>query len=231
MSNIKYPSSRAARRGSHAASLFFRQCRASASQPQVPTHCLRNSAASRPSSFRIHTRPSTLFRNSSEISSFSATKLPLYRPFATTSPHRATEILQNPRNDENGTPMTIEISPNAAKRLQQIVSTPSTRSPLSTSPQKPSPSHLRITVTSGGCHGFQYLMSLEPSSKISPEEDTVFASSSETDAAKVVLDESSLEILKGAEVDYETKLIGSQFKVLNPRAKSECGCGTSFDIE
>lgn len=91
-------------------------------------------------------------------------------------------------------------------------------------------------MTSGGCHGFQYLMSLEPSDKIDADEDTVFetdeADSQNKGIAKVVLDESSLELLKGSTVDFTTELIGSQFKIVgNPRATSSCGCGTSFDIE
>ncbi|OOF90458.1 hypothetical protein ASPCADRAFT_135141 [Aspergillus carbonarius ITEM 5010] len=96
--------------------------------------------------------------------------------------------------------------------------------------------HLRITVTSGGCHGFQYMMSLEAASKIDPEEDTVFAAeeaeSSGPGEAKVVMDEPSLELLSGSTVDYTMELIGSQFKIVdNPRATSNCGCGTSFDVK
>lgn len=83
-------------------------------------------------------------------------------------------------------------------------------------------------------------MSLESSSKIDAEEDTVFvfdndagnSSGDNKGTAKVVLDESSLELLKGSTVDFTTELIGSQFKIVgNPRATSSCGCGTSFDIE
>lgn len=82
-------------------------------------------------------------------------------------------------------------------------------------------------------------MSLESASKIDPEEDTIFEgnvdpSESSTDAAgeaKVVMDEPSLELLSGSTVDYTTELIGSQFKIVdNPRATSNCGCGTSFDV-
>jgi len=88
---------------------------------------------------------------------------------------------------------------------------------------------LRVTVESGGCHGFQYLMSLTDMPKVDQAEDTVFASG---DGAKVVMDEPSLELLKGSKIDYTMELIGSQFKIVdNPLATSSCGCGTSFDIK
>jgi iron-sulfur cluster assembly accessory protein len=75
-------------------------------------------------------------------------------------------------------------------------------------------------------------MSLEPSTKVDEAEDTIFEPA-ETDAtghARVVMDQPSLELLSGSTVDFTTELIGSQFKVNNPRATSNCGCGTSFDI-
>jgi Fe-S cluster assembly iron-binding protein IscA len=111
---------------------------------------------------------------------------------------------------------------------------------------------LRITVESGGCHGFQYLMSLTSVPPIDPstsqplapdaaaqgaaaeelkldEDDTVFEGEQ---GAKVVMDGPSLELLKGSKVDYTMELIGSQFKIVdNPLATSSCGCGTSFDIK
>ena len=90
---------------------------------------------------------------------------------------------------------------------------------------------LRVTVESGGCHGFQYLMSLTDGSKISAEDDTVFEST-DGSKAKVVMDEPSLSLLKGSRVDFTMELIGSQFKIVgNPAATSSCGCGTSFDIK
>ena len=124
------------------------------------------------------------------------------------------------------------------KRLREITD-PASASVSTTLKENPY-HHLRITVTSGGCHGFQYLMSLESTSKIDSEEDTVFEaepqagespSATATGAAKVVMDLPSLELLSGSTVDYTTELIGSQFKIVNnPRATSNCGCGTSFDV-
>ena len=102
---------------------------------------------------------------------------------------------------------------------------------------------LRIQVESGGCHGFQYLMSLttlppfdssESSKEIVAkldEDDTVFAAD-DSSGAKIVMDGPSLELLKGSKVDFTMELIGSQFKIVdNPLATSSCGCGTSFDIK
>lgn len=77
-------------------------------------------------------------------------------------------------------------------------------------------------------------MSLESSSKIDPEEDTVFEDedgAAGPGEAKVVMDQPSLELLSGSTVDFTTELIGSQFTISdNPRATSNCGCGTSFDV-
>ena len=156
------------------------------------------------------------------------------RCFSTSRLHSATIVKQNPRADEDGNEMSIDISERAAKRLRQIVSTPPRKNSLTSTPSTAPDSHLRVTVTAGGCHGFQYLMSLEPADKIDHEEDTIFEFEDEGQGrkAEVVLDQPSLELLKGSTIDFTTELIGSQFKIVgNPRATSSCGCGTSFDIE
>ncbi|CAK3912265.1 hypothetical protein MYCFIDRAFT_80188 [Lecanosticta acicola] len=134
--------------------------------------------------------------------------------------------IQNPRKDDEGNVMTINITPRAAHRLQKIASTDN-------NPKLA----LRVAVESGGCHGFQYLMSLINMEDVDPEEDTIFeneevvSGGDEGYKAKVVMDQPSLELLKGSSVDYTMELIGSQFKVTGiPGAKSSCGCGTSFDI-
>lgn len=106
---------------------------------------------------------------------------------------------------------------------------------------------LRIQVESGGCHGFQYLMSLvtipeegaENRSDVVREDDSIFQFIGEDgegetgpNAPKIILDEPSLELLKGSKVDFTMELIGSQFKIVdNPYATTSCGCGTSFDIK
>jgi Fe-S cluster assembly iron-binding protein IscA len=106
---------------------------------------------------------------------------------------------------------------------------------------------LRVAVASGGCHGFQYGVSVDGTGALDGEEDTLFVYGAEREAVagggeglerlgeglpKVVMDRASLELLDGSSVDYTTELIGSQFKIVdNPRAVSSCGCGTSFDVK
>ncbi len=82
---------------------------------------------------------------------------------------------------------------------------------------------LRLTVSGGGCSGFQYGFSFDT---VTNEDDHVFAK----DTAKLVVDDVSLDLLAGAELDFAEDLMGSYFKVVNPNAASSCGCGTSFSV-
>lgn len=82
---------------------------------------------------------------------------------------------------------------------------------------------LRITVSGGGCQGFQYGFSLDDRLG---EDDHVF----ERDGAVVVVDDVSLDLLAGSEVDFIEDLVGSYFAIRNPNAASSCGCGSSFSI-
>jgi iron-sulfur cluster insertion protein len=85
------------------------------------------------------------------------------------------------------------------------------------------PAILRLSVEGGGCSGFQYRFGLA---------DTVDADDSiaETDGVKLVVDSISLDLVRGAEVDFVESLGGAAFRVTNPNAASGCGCGTSFAV-
>ncbi len=48
--------------------------------------------------------------------------------------------------------------------------------------------------------------------------------------AAVLVDSTSLELLKGSELDYVEEMVGASFQVKNPNATSSCGCGNSFSM-
>jgi len=80
---------------------------------------------------------------------------------------------------------------------------------------------LRIYISGGGCSGFQYGMALDNNFR---ESDLT----SEFDGVKVLVDEVSINYLRGATVDYVNDVMSSGFKIENPNALASCGCGNSF---
>ena len=82
---------------------------------------------------------------------------------------------------------------------------------------------LRVAVSGGGCSGFQYGFSFDDSVNV---DDLTF----ERDGAKIVVDETSLQLLAGSQIDFIEDLMGAYFQVNNPNASSSCGCGSSFSI-
>ena len=84
-------------------------------------------------------------------------------------------------------------------------------------------SMLRVSVSGGGCSGFQYGFELVDSIN---DDDLVV----ERDGVKVLVDSISIEYMRGSEIDFVDDLIGAAFQVKNPNATSECGCGTSFSV-
>ena len=82
---------------------------------------------------------------------------------------------------------------------------------------------LRIAVSGGGCSGFQYGLSFDDQKN---PDDREF----ERDGVAVVVDDTSLDLLNGAEIDFVEDLMGASFQIKNPNAASSCGCGNSFSV-
>jgi iron-sulfur cluster assembly accessory protein len=82
---------------------------------------------------------------------------------------------------------------------------------------------LRVSVQGGGCSGFQYKFDTE---RAKADDDIVI----ERAGATVLIDPVSLNYMAGSEIDFVDDLIGSSFKVNNPKATASCGCGTSFAL-
>jgi iron-sulfur cluster assembly accessory protein len=85
------------------------------------------------------------------------------------------------------------------------------------------PPILRLAVDGGGCAGFQYRFGLADGVE---DDDTV----AEQDGVTLVVDEVSLDLVRGSAVDFVESLGGAAFRVTNPQAASGCGCGTSFSV-
>mmetsp|Transcript_17849 Transcript_17849/g.26027 ORF Transcript_17849/g.26027 Transcript_17849/m.26027 type:complete len:161 (-) Transcript_17849:98-580(-) len=85
---------------------------------------------------------------------------------------------------------------------------------------------LRILVEGGGCSGFQYVFKMDDTPPT--PRDRCF----NRDGAQVVVDEVSLDLMKGATVDYVSEMIRSSFAIINnPNSESACGCGSSFALK
>ena len=82
---------------------------------------------------------------------------------------------------------------------------------------------LRLSIDAGGCSGFQYSFGF---SEETNDDDHVF----ENHGVKLVVDDVSLDLIDGAEIDFVEQMVGSAFQVKNPNAESGCGCGSSFSV-
>ncbi|KAF0097195.1 MAG: iron-sulfur cluster assembly protein [Hyphomonadaceae bacterium] len=83
--------------------------------------------------------------------------------------------------------------------------------------------YFRLAVNGGGCSGFEYEFGFAQNAN---EDDIII----ENGDAKVAVDLVSLPFLENAKLDWKVDLIGSTFRVINPNAKSSCGCGMSFSV-
>ena len=101
----------------------------------------------------------------------------------------------------------INFSTKAVERINRLIS------------KKPSGTFFRIAVKGGGCSGFKYDFSFD--NKIDEND---------LKHENIVVDKSSLDMLKGSQVDFSEELIGDSFKISNPKTKSSCGCGISFSF-
>jgi len=101
----------------------------------------------------------------------------------------------------------INFSKHAVERINQLIA------------KKPTGTFIRIAVKGGGCSGFKYDFSFDRE-----------IDENDHKHENIVIDKSSLEMLKGSQVDFTEELIGSAFKISNPKTKSSCGCGVSFSF-
>ena len=101
----------------------------------------------------------------------------------------------------------VNFSKKAVERINQLIA------------KKPSGTFFRIAVKGGGCSGFKYDFSFDKE-----------VDDNDLTHNNVVIDKSSLDMIKGSQIDFSEELIGSTFKISNPKTKSSCGCGISFSL-
>lgn len=106
----------------------------------------------------------------------------------------------------------VVVTDNAARRIAVLMSRESNPDVF-----------LRVAVLGGGCSGFQYSFNFDDART---DDDLVIAK----DGAVVVIDSTSLDLLRGSEIDFVEDMVGSSFAVRNPNASSSCGCGNSFSV-
>jgi len=105
----------------------------------------------------------------------------------------------------------IEVTPPAAERIRALLDK-----------EGKLDSHgLRLKVVGGGCSGLRYELAFDERVN---ENDTEL----ETGGVRVIVDEKSALYLVGTTLDFVDTLQESGFKMINPQAKTTCGCGESF---
>ena len=100
---------------------------------------------------------------------------------------------------------SVTITESAAEKLKGILA-------AENEPDK----GLRIRVVPGGCSGYSYDMVVDKAG----ENDQTFVSN----GLKLVVDDESINLLKGAEIDFQESFGNSGFTIKNPNSTGGCGC-------
>lgn len=120
--------------------------------------------------------------------------------------------------DLSPTPSGIRFSVNAADKVAELIKE-----------ENNDALNLRVSITGGGCSGFQYHFSFDEEIN---EDDTIVKQlcSNGEHFVKLLIDPMSYQYLHDAEIDYVQGIQGEQFVIRNPNAKTTCGCGSSFSM-
>jgi iron-sulfur cluster assembly accessory protein len=103
----------------------------------------------------------------------------------------------------------IQLTDRAARHIRELTS------------QGDTSRGLRLFVEKGGCAGSSYGMAVtlpEPTDQ-----------KLEQNGARLFVAAESAPLLDSCTLDYEEELTHTGFKIVNPKAKQTCGCGTSFE--
>ena len=105
----------------------------------------------------------------------------------------------------------VDLTPEAVAKIHELVTSENDESLA-----------LRMAVRPGGCSGYSYEMYFD--SESGPND----IIEDFGDGVRVFVDNQSVEMLKGATLDYKDGLMGAGFAINNPNVNRSCGCGNSF---
>ena len=108
--------------------------------------------------------------------------------------------------------MAVSLAPAALDRVRRYLA------------ETPDALGLRFGVRRTGCSGWQYVADL---ARDAGDGDRVFLQ----EDVRIYVDEGSLSIVDGTEIDLVKQKLGEQFVFRNPNVRGECGCGESFTTE
>jgi len=84
-----------------------------------------------------------------------------------------------------------------------------------------------LNLKGGGCAGFEYEWNtVDTIEDVEPGSYTLKAL-----GGNLVIGPASLMFLAGTAIDYKRSIVGSNFEITNPNAKSSCGCGVSVEFD
>jgi iron-sulfur cluster assembly accessory protein len=89
--------------------------------------------------------------------------------------------------------------------------------------QVPGDDVLRVAIVGGGCSGYSYALNFEKEEEFDEDDDIL-----DFDGITVRIDPHSANMLQSTIIDYVETMMNKGFVFNNPKAKTTCGCGSSF---
>ncbi|WP_449370474.1 HesB/IscA family protein [Thiomonas sp.] len=107
--------------------------------------------------------------------------------------------------------MSISVTPKAATQVRKAID------------KRGSGLGLRLAIKTSGCSGYAYALEFVDAVN---DDDACF----ETEGVTIVVDQRSLPLLDGTQLDWTREGLNEGFRFLNPNASATCGCGESFAV-
>lgn len=83
---------------------------------------------------------------------------------------------------------------------------------------------VRLSLRESGCTGYKYVVDLVAAASENDLRCVV------DDELELLIDPSSLTVVKGTTIDYVLEGVNRELRFNNPNVKDMCGCGESFNV-